>query len=370
MPVKYYTSLKHIPYLTEEEKSRLQKVTEKFPFRANDYYLGLINWDDPNDPIRRIIIPCESELEKWGKLDASNEAKYTVAPGVEHKYRDTVLFLVSDVCGSFCRFCFRKRLFMHLKDKKELVRDYSAGINYIKQHPEITNVLLTGGEPLLLSTHKLERIISALREIDHVGIIRIGTKIPVFNPYRILEDPSLLEMINKYSRPEKRIYVVVQINHPREITELALKAIDQLFRAGAVLINQTPLIRGVNDDPDVLAELFRKLSFIGVSPYYLFQCRPTLGNKPYALPIVEGYKIFEKAKTKVSGLAKRARYSMSHATGKIEILGVDNEYIYLRYHRAAQPKNRSRFVIAERDDNAYWFDDLKLLTPGLALSRV
>ncbi|MCD6384371.1 KamA family radical SAM protein, partial [Candidatus Sumerlaeota bacterium] len=237
-------------------------------------------------------------------------------------------------------------------------------------HPEITNVLLTGGEPLLLSTHKLERLISALREIEHVGIIRIGTKIPVFNPYRILEDPSLPEMISKYSRPDKRIYIVVQINHPREITDVAIQGIAQLFNAGAVLVNQTPLIRGINDDPDVLAELFRKLSFIGVSPYYVFQCRPTLGNKPYAVPLVEGYKIFEKAKTKVSGLAKRARYSMSHSSGKIEILGIDTEYIYLRYHRAAQPKNRSRFVIAERDDTAYWFDDLKLLTPGLALSRV
>ncbi len=361
MTVKYITNINQLPYLSDEEKKRLRPITEKFPFRANDYYLKLINWDDPHDPIRRIIIPCEEEGEKWGKLDASNEAKYTVAPGLEHKYPDTALFLVSKVCGSFCRFCFRKRLFMHIKD--EVIKDYTPAIEYIQNHPEITNVLVTGGEPLLLTTQKLERLIKGLREIEHVGIIRIGTKIPVFNPYRILEDPALLEMIHKYSLPHKRIYVVLQINHPREMTEQSIEVFSRLKDAGAVLMNQTPIIRGINDNPEVLAELFRKLSFMGIAPYYVFQGRPTLGNKPFAVSIMDTYRIFEEAKMRVSGLAKRARYVMSHATGKIEILAIIDDKVFLRYHRAADPFNMGRVVVAQIDPTCYWFDDLKPVEP-------
>ncbi len=365
MKVQYFNSLKKLPHLSDEEKEQLSRVTEKFPFRANDYYLNLINWDDPNDPIRRIIIPGMDELEHWGALDASNEARYTVAPGLEHKYSDTALFLLSDVCGSFCRFCFRKRLFMHLKN--ELVKDYTTAIEYIKNHPEITNVLLTGGEPLLLSTRKLTRIIKALREIDHVGIIRIGTKMPVFNPYRILDDPELVDMINTYSTKEKRIYMMLQINHPNEITDVAMDGIERLIDAGAILMNQTPLICGINDEPAVLSELFRKLSFIGVAPYYVFQCRPTLGNKTFAIPIVEGFSMYEKARKHISGLAKRSRYVMSHVTGKIEVLGYSDDNIFLRYLRAYDPENQSRFLIARRDDTAYWLDDLEEVVPALTL---
>jgi KamA family protein len=306
------------------------------------------------------------ELENWGKLDASDEARYTVAPGLEHKYQDTALFLVSKVCGSVCRFCFRKRIFMNLK--QEVLQDYSCALTYIRKHPEITNILVTGGEPLLLNTNKLSRIVRELRDIDHVGIIRIGSKIPAFNPYRILDDPSLLDMISTYSRPEKRIYIMCHFNHPAELTDVAIEGVTKLLAAGAILTNQTPLIRGVNDDPEVLAELFRKLSFIGIPPYYIFQCRPTLGNHHFSVPIAEGFRIFEEARNKVSGLAKRARYVMSHATGKVEILAVTDEHIYLRYLRAANPENQSRFMIALRDDEAYWFDDLTEATSDISLA--
>jgi KamA family protein len=351
----YITNVEQIPQLSDKEKTELSKVIEKFEFRSNDYYQSLINWDDPDDPIRRIVIPTRHELEVWGRLDASDEDSYTIVPGVEHKYEFTALLLVNDVCGGYCRFCFRKRLFMDEND--EVVRDVSTGINYIREHPKINNVLLTGGDPMIMSTSKLEYIIRQLREIKHVEIIRIGSKIPVFNPFRVINDPSLLKMFEKYSYPERCIYVMAHFNHPRELTATAIKAMNLLRKAGAVTVNQTPLIRGINDDPDVLAELFNKLSYVGVPPYYLFICRPTLGNKNYAVPIEAAFEIFEKARMQCSGLAKRARLVMSHSTGKIEIVGQTDSQVYMRYHRAADPQEKARFMIFTRNPNAYWFDD-------------
>jgi KamA family protein len=244
-----------------------------------------------------------------------------------------------------------------MNDNEEVVNDVTEGINYISEHPEINNVLLTGGDPLIMSTSKLEKILRPLREIDHVKIIRIGTKIPVFNPYRILNDPSLIDLFHKYSTADKKIYIMAHFNHPRELTNEAIKGMNLLRGAGTVTVNQTPLLRGVNDDPDVLAELFNKLSYIGIAPYYLFICRPTLGNKTYTIPIEEALEIFEKARMRCSGLAKRSRLVMSHSTGKIEIIGKTKNHVYFRYHRAANPQEKARFMIFRRNPSAYWYDD-------------
>ncbi|GIS85029.1 MAG: hypothetical protein CM1200mP16_13290 [Nitrospina sp.] len=203
--IKYLTKLEQIPQLTEKEREEMQKVNDRFVFRTNDYYQSLIDWKDPNDPIKRIIMPDVEELNEWGELDASNEEKYTKVHGLEHKYTSTALLLVNEVCAAYCRFCFRKRLFMNEND--EVTKDISEGLEYIKNNKEINNVLLTGGDPLVLSTSKFGKpIIQKLREIEHVKIIRIGTKVPAFNPFRILNDPSLLEMFRKYSTNEKKIY--------------------------------------------------------------------------------------------------------------------------------------------------------------------
>ncbi len=355
--VRYLTKLDKVSGLSDEEREKLKQVEEKFPFRANEYYLDLIDWSDPDDPIRKIIIPQTEELDEWGSLDPSNESRYTVVHGLEHKYRDTAVILTTEFCGSYCRFCFRKRLFMHLKHD-EIARDITPDLDYIEEHKEITNVLLTGGDPLALSTRNLETLIGNLRAMDHIRIIRIGTKIPAFNPYRILSDPHLLEVISKFSRPRRRIYIVTQFNHPREITEVAIEAVNLLIKAGAILVNQTPILRGINDNPDTLRELFKKLSFIGISPYYAFQCRPTVGNKPFSVPIVESYWLFERAKQGISGLAKRARLAMSHATGKVEILAVTEDNIILRYHRSPEPEDRGRVVVFKKNPDAYWLDQL------------
>ncbi|HAE87510.1 TPA: KamA family radical SAM protein [Candidatus Marinimicrobia bacterium] len=355
--IKYITHIKNVKELTDQEKDRLSKIEDKFAFRANDYYLGLINWEDPADPIRRIIIPTEDEFLEWGALDASGESKYIRVPGVEHKYQDTALFISQDTCGAFCRFCFRKRLFMH--KKKEVTRRYGEGIEYIRNHPEIFNVLITGGDPLMMSTRKLEDLIRKVAEIPHVQIIRIGTKIPLFNPYRILEDPFLTEMIQRYSNGDKKIYIMLHINHPRELTRQSRQALKILKQAGAALVNQTPMIHGVNDNPQVLADLFLQLNMLDISPYYIFQCRPTLGNKTFAVPIAEGWNILEQAKDRVSGLGRRARLVMSHKTGKIEILAVTPDHTVMKYHRNADPANRSKVMIYKTNPDAFWLDDFE-----------
>ncbi|MDP6797840.1 MAG: KamA family radical SAM protein [Candidatus Krumholzibacteria bacterium] len=355
--VKYRKNIHRIDALSKEEQDRLALVAERYAFRANDYYLSLINWEDPLDPIRQIVVPQEGELDAWGALDASNEADNYVAPGCQHKYSDTALLLVNETCGAYCRFCFRKRLFMN--DNEEVEFDPTPGIDYIREHPEISNVLLTGGDPLLLSTGKLRAIITRLREIDHVKIIRIGSKMPAFNPFRILDDPALLELLESHSCTNGRIYLMAHFNHPRELTREARSALDALHHAGVMLVNQTPIIRGVNSDPKVLAELMQELSWMGVPPYYMFQCRPTEGNKPFEMPIVESWELVREAMTRVSGLARRARLTMSHASGKVEVPAVTRDHIICRYHRARNPEDDGRVMVFHRDDNAYWLDDLR-----------
>lgn len=359
--VKYLNNIDQVENISPEDRELLRQVSERYVFRANDYYLQLINWSDPKDPIRQLIIPRKEELNDWGKLDASNEAANTIAPGVQHKYRDTVLLLCNEVCGAYCRYCFRKRLFMN--DNEEVSKDVSAGLAYIREHPEVSNVLLTGGDPLIMGTRRLAEIISQLRQIDHVKIIRIGSKMPAFNPFRVLDDVDLQDLIRMYSTGEKRIYVMCHFDHPREMTPQAEAGIAKLIECGAICVNQCPIIRGINDNADTLAELFRRMSYVGCPQYYLFQGRPTAGNEPYEVPLVEGWHHFNDAVTRESGLAGRARFSMSHAAGKVEIQAVDDENIYLRFHRSKYAENTGKFFICKRNDNAFWLDHLEPI-PG------
>ncbi len=352
---RYVDNIDQIDQLDAETKDRLRTVSERFAFRANDYYLSLIDWDDPEDPIRRIIVPHEDEMLKWGRLDPSSEDTYTIMPGLEHKYESTALLLVSNTCGGICRYCFRKRVF--IDSQSTYLQDVPAAMDYIAQHSEITNVLLTGGDPLILPTPKLADIVRRLRAIDHVQIVRIGTRMPVFNPYRVLDDPSLLEMLETYSTQEKKMYVITHFVHARELTDVAIRAVHLMLKAGAIVANQTPLIAGLNDRPEVLAELLQRLSYVGAVPYYIFQCRPAVGNKAYTVPIEAGYEIVERAKSLVSGLAKRARYVMSHATGKIEVMGRTNQNVWFKYHRAASDTDSGRCMVFRSNPDAYWLDD-------------
>lgn len=355
MPVKYITSIDQLPYLSEDEKISFKQVTDKFVFRLNDYYLQLIDWSDPADPIRRLVIPNSSELQEYGRWDASDEDTNYVVKGCQHKYETTALLLVSEVCGAYCRFCFRKRLFR--ADVKEAMPDVQDGLDYIARTPGINNVLLTGGDPLMLSTRKLRNIIEALREIEHVKIIRIGSKMPVFNPMRIYEDEELLDVIRTYSTENHRIYIMAHVNHPREITPEARKGFKTLHDAGAIVVSQSPVLKGINDDPAVLGELLDKLSWAGVTPYYFFVNRPVAGNSGFVLTLAEVYRIVEEAKSKTSGLGKRVKLCMSHTSGKIEILAIEDGKAYLKYHQS-RDGDYGKFMVLDCPKEASWFDDL------------
>ncbi len=174
-----------------------------------------------------------------------------------------------------------------------------------------------------------------------------------------MRDIELQQAFRKFSTSKKRIYLMAHFDHPRELTEPAIEGIDCFIQSGVICVNQCPIIRGVNDDSETIATLFRTLSYIGCTPYYLFQGRPTAGNEPYETPIVRGWEIFSKAMEQGSGLARRARFVMSHETGKIEVLAVDEQFIYLRYHRANDPALRGRFMIYHRDDQAQWLNELE-----------
>ncbi len=365
--INYVTNLKDVTGLSESDYIECQKVAEKYPFMANEYYLSLINWNDPDDPIRQIVIPNPKELQLWGRLDPSSEHKYTIMPGLEHKYNTTALLLVSNTCAGICRYCFRKRVFH--ESSKDCLQDLSAALKYIEEHREITNVLLTGGDPLTLPTERLEEIISKISQIEHVHIIRIGTRVPVYYPYRISEDADLLNLFEKYTTARKKIYVMTHFIHPNELTDIAVEACNKIQKTGVRMTNQLPLLRGINDKPEVLSKLLQELSFCGVIPYYIFQCRPASGNKAFTVPIEEGYNTIERAKSAVSGLAKRARYVMSHSSGKIEIIGKTESNVYMKYHRAANDADSGKFMILKSNPKACWLEDYEEITADCPLNE-
>lgn len=348
--MNYITNIRLLD-LPEKTADELTNVCERFPFKVNDYYLSLINFDDPNDPIKRIVIPHVDEMEDWGTLDASDEESYTVTRGVEHKYRDTAIVLITRSCECYCRFCFRKRLFS--RSNSEVATDVSDVVDYIALHPEINNVLLTGGDSLT-AFHTLFEICFELCKIDHVKVIRFGSKCLAYNPSLINDD--LCELISYIRQNGRAVYFMAHFNHPRELTEQTISACNRLRSLGVRVCSQTPLLKGVNDSIETLSELFNMLSFNDIMPYYVFQCRPTIGNKCYAVPIETGLHIYKRAKLFASGLAKTSRFIMSHSTGKIEIIDLDDDYIYFKYHRTYSLDTQN-IIKRKRNPEAYWFDD-------------
>lgn len=358
MSTTYYSQLRQTglgEVFHREEFEQMESVEKKFPFASNDYYLSLMDSTDPQDPIRRIIMPDPRELMHEGSLDPSAEESYTVLPGLQHKYPQTALVLINNQCAGICRFCFRKRLFKDATPPP--VCNICQAVDYLQDKPEVSNVLLSGGDPLLMNPSDLDHVFTKLRELSHIPIIRVGTKVPAYDPARIVKNPDLVEVLQKHSYDDRKTYVVSHFNHPVEITDTARDAISCMKHAGVEMISQTPMIRGVNDDPRVLSTLLQKLSFLGVSPYYVFQCRPTAGNRHLTVPIERGLEIFGQAQALCSGLAKRARFIMSHKTGKIEIIGKTQKHVYMRYHQAASPEDLNTMLVYRTNPQARWFDD-------------
>lgn len=271
-----------------------ERLNKLFHIRINPYYLSLIRY--PGDPIWLQCIPDEKELVTDNLPDDPlAEDSHSPVPSIVHRYPDRVLFLSTSQCSMYCRFCTRKR---KVGDSTKIIMKYiQDGINYIAKHTEVRDVILSGGDPLMLTDFMLEKILKGLREIPHVEIIRLGTKMPCVLPQRITT--KLVKMLRKYHP----IYINTHFNHPWEITPESKKACEMLADAGIPLGNQTVLMKGVNDDPDVMLELMRKLLTIRVKPYYLYQADITKGANYFRTSVSKGLEIMDKLRGYTSGLA-------------------------------------------------------------------
>lgn len=284
--------------LSEEKRRQLQETIQKFPFAITPYYLSLINTDQlENDPIFRQAVPSIRELEVSAAdmADPLHEDKDSPVPGITHRYPDRVLFLVSNVCAMYCRHCTRKRRVGDIDNipSKAVIR---KGIDYIRSNPKIRDVLLSGGDPFLLSTRSLDWILTELRTIPHVEIIRIGTRTPVVLPYRIT--PELVRMLKRHHP----IWINTHFNHPREVTSSSRRALQMLADAGIPLGNQTVLLAGVNDCPRIMRALVHKLVANRVRPYYLYQCDLSEGLTHFRTPVGKGIEIIESLIGHTSGM--------------------------------------------------------------------
>ena len=350
--------LKEYIDLDAAEEKKLQMVIDEHPMSIPRYYLSLMDPNDPNDPIRKMAVPSTDELDLDGSYDTSGERENTKLPGLQHKYKNTVLLLSANVCSMYCRHCFRKRMVGLSND--EIMGRFHEAYDYIAKHPAVSNVLISGGDSLILPTHVLGHFIAELTKLKHIDYIRFGSRMAVTFPDRILKDPELLELFRAYSKKNRRIYLHTQFNHPREITEKATEAVNKVIKSGVVVNNQTVLLKGVNDTPEVLADLQRNLVRIGVNPYYVFQCRPVKRVKNhFQIPLAQGYRIVAKAQGMLDGLSKRFRYAMSHERGKIEILGILGDEMFFKHQQARDPENISRFFKRKLDEDAGWLDELQ-----------
>ena len=276
------------------DKEQANSLNSLFHIRINPYYLSLIRY--PGDPIWLQCIPDARELDEDGlPEDPLAEDAHSPVPSIVHRYPDRVLFLTTSQCSMYCRFCTRKR---KVGDSSKInMKFIQDGIDYIARNPQIRDVILSGGDPLMLTDFLLERVIKGLREIPHVEIIRLGTKMPCVLPQRVT--PKLCKMLKKYHP----IYVNTHFNHPWECTPEAKRSCEMLADAGIPVGNQAVLMKGVNDDPDVMLELMRKLLAMRVRPYYLYQADITKGTNYFRTPVSKGLEIMDKLRGHTSGLA-------------------------------------------------------------------
>jgi KamA family protein len=343
--------------LSEDDNIKLKNIIDRYPMSIPRYYLSLINRDDPDDPIRKLCVPSILETDMSGSFDTSGEASNTVINGLQHKYKQTAMYLSTNRCAMYCRHCFRKRLVGVVNDD-EINKNFDDVVNYVRIHEEITNVLVSGGDSFMNSNEKIRKILDEFMKIDHIDFIRFGTRIPVVLPQRIYEDDELLDILQNYNNI-KQIYVVTHFNHPNEITEESNRAVEALRNIGIVVRNQTVLLKGINDNPDTMADLMNSLTKIGVTPYYIFQCRPVSGVKnQFQVPFKKAVRIIDETKSKLSGISKSFKYAMSHTTGKIEIVGnLSEDEIIFKYHQAKYTKNQGRIMIIKVEDNQAWLPE-------------
>lgn len=288
------SSPEHVADVFGLNVEEIREIGKRFRIRINPYYLSLITSKD--DPMYKQVVPDIRELHDSGGFeDPLAEDRDSPVPGIVHRYPDRVLFLVSHECAAFCRFCTRKRMVGDME--KISPRFLERGLTYIRQHKEIRDIVVSGGDPLLLSNRRIDFILRELRAIPHVQIIRIGTRVPCFLPQRVT--PEFVSILRKYHP----LYVNVHFNHPDELTDQARQALSMLADAGIPLGDQTVLLQGVNDDPEVMKQLMHKLLMCRVRPYYIYQADMVSGTQHFRTRIEKGLEIIRALRGWTSGLA-------------------------------------------------------------------
>ncbi len=287
-----------MPTLTPEEFAGAKLANHKLALAITPYFFNLIHPADENCPIRWQVIPRieETQTASWEMSDPCGEDAHSPVPGLVHRYPDRVLFLVTDRCAAYCRYCTRSRLVSNASGY-DFHPEFDKQIEYIASHPEIRDVLLSGGDPLLFSDDKLEQLLSRLRAIPHIEFLRIGTRIPIFLPQRIT--PALCAMLKKYHP----LFISVHSNHPRELTTEVRDALGRLADAGIPLGNQSVLLRNVNDDAEIMKAHVQKLLMCRVKPYYLYQCDLISGSAHLRASVRKGLQIMEALRGHTSGYA-------------------------------------------------------------------
>ncbi|MFY9121761.1 lysine 2,3-aminomutase [Candidatus Darwinibacter acetoxidans] len=290
--------LEKVVPLTAAEKADITKVLEIFRMGITPYYASLMDPTDPNCPIRKQAIPTiyETYASRADMRDPLSEEEDSPVPGLTHRYPDRVLFLITDQCSMYCRHCTRRR-FAGQRDAGVSWELIEQGIEYIKNTPQVRDVLLSGGDALLMADQRLEEIIKRLRAIPHVEIIRIGTRTPVVMPQRITGD--LVKMLKKYHP----IWLNTHFNHPKEITAASRAACERIADAGIPVGNQSVLLRGVNDNPEIMKKLALELVKIRVRPYYIYQCDLSMGIEHFRTKVSKGLEIMEALRGHISGYA-------------------------------------------------------------------
>lgn len=414
IPFKVYTldKLHTIPQLqrfSSDRRFAMRVVATVLPFRVNRYVIEqLIDWDNvPEDPLFQLTFPQPDMLEpehfkRIAELLKTNaDARQVKAavreihmqlnphpaeqrtlnvprldntpmPGLQHKYRETVLFFPSQgqVCHSFCTFCFRWPQFVGDRDLRIATRETQQLRRYLSQHREVTDLLVTGGDPLVMKTSLLEAHLEPFLdpEFEHVQTIRIGTKALTYWPYRFTRDrdaDDLMRLFERIVKAGKHLALMAHFNHWRELdTSEVHEAIARVRATGAIIRTQSPILRHINDDPDVWAKLWREQVRLGMVPYYMFVVRDTGARRYFELPLVRAWQVYQQAIQQVSGLGRTARGpSMSAGPGKVEIQGVTEirgeKYFVLRFIQGRNPDWVERPFFARFNPQATWLDELE-----------
>jgi lysine 2,3-aminomutase len=318
-----------------DEVAAIAALADRFRFVITPYYASLMDPDDPECPIRRQVVPRSAELaDPFGVADPLDEVAHSPVKNVIRVYRDRIAFCVNNECALYCRFCLRKRM---VGDEDWIMKkaELEAALDWIRATPEIRDVLLTGGDPLVFSDDRLEWLLAGLREIPHVEIVRLGTRLPVTLPFRVTD--ALCRVLERFHP----VWVNTHFNHPKELTPEAAEACDRLARAGVPVGNQSVLLRGINDDPATMQALCEGLVRMRVRPYYCYQAQLLEGTAHFRAPIERGIELFRRLRGRTSGFAIPL-YVLDTPYGKVPLT-----HSYVR-------GREGDFVVVESFDGRLW----------------